>query len=382
MSLRHHSTRTPLTVRRLPLLALAAVLAWGTAIAQGTPATAAAPAPASPPLRLAAPPEGAYTGAYIDFGEHEDEVTLERIESFAELTGKHQAVVAFTNAWERGHFPTTQARIIANSGAVPLILWNPLEKKVGQQVIKYDLGDIAAGRWDDYLDAWARDARAYGKPLLVAWGLEMNGNWFPWSGLFYGAGRPIPGSQPPLYQGPEAFKRAYRHIVDRVRAAGAGNIAWLFHVNNTSYPDGPWNRMASYYPGSKYVDWLAISAYGKQFAGEYWLGVEESILAPCRELAAIDPAKPLFIAEWGVGEFPKQGNKGDWIREAFAGMEHQVPRLGGAVFWHERWQNGDLTYSNLRANSSLEALTAYREGVSRPFWRATPNFEPAPTTAR
>lgn len=360
--------------RLLLLLGLATGLAWG--------AAPAAPAPDKPLLRLAVPTEGAYTGAYADFGDREDAVTLERIESFAQLVGKQQAIIVFTNAWERGHFPTAQARIIANSGAVPLILWNPANKRNGNELIRYDLGDIAAGRWDAYLDAWARDARDYGKPLLVAWGIEMNGNWFPWSGLLHGAGRPIPGSNPPLYKGPEAYKRAYRHIVDRVRAAGADNIGWLFHVNNISYPDGAWNRMASYYPGSKYVDWLAVSAYGKQFSVEDWLQVQKSILDPCRELAAIDPTKPLLIAEWGIGEFPKQGSKGDWIREAFAGMEQQVPRLGGAVFWHERWQNADLTYSNLRVNSSLESLTAYREGVSRPFWLATPSFAPAPTAGR
>jgi hypothetical protein len=58
-------------------------------------------------------------------------------------------------------------------------------------------------------------------------------------------------------------------------------------------------------------------------------------------------------------------------------MEHQLPRLKAAVFWHERWQNGDLSYSNLRVNSSLNALNAYREGVSHPFWLSEPLYPPA-----
>ena len=61
---------------------------------------------------------------------------------------------------------------------------------------------------------------------------EMNGDWFPWSGVFYGAGQPIAGTDPPRYVGPEYFKRAYRYIVDRVRARGASNILWVLHLNN------------------------------------------------------------------------------------------------------------------------------------------------------
>ena len=334
----------------------------------------AAPAAPSPGERLAIPPSGAYSGAYLDFGSHEDEVTLERIESFNALVGKPLAIVAFSNYWGRQQFPTEQARLAANSGAVALIYWNPWDDQEDTTRSRFDIADIEAGRWDDYIDAWAAAARAFGRPLLVSWGLEMNGNWFPWSGVFHGGGEPVPGSDPPRYQGPEAFKRAYRHVVDRVRAAGAGNIAWIFHVNNTADPDVPWNRMAAYYPGSDYVDWLAMSAYGMQFPGEDWISVRESILDRYGELAAVDPDKPILLAEWGVGEFPRQGDKGRWITEAMTAMERDLPRLKGAVFWHERWQNGDLSYSNLRVNSSLGALEAYRRALARDFWIGVPRF--------
>ena len=54
------------------------------------------------------PEHGAYTGAYIDFGDKEDDVTLEGIEEFEELTGKHQAIVAFSSYWGEQHFPAVQ----------------------------------------------------------------------------------------------------------------------------------------------------------------------------------------------------------------------------------------------------------------------------------
>ena len=46
-----------------------------------------------------------------------------------------------------------------------------------------------------------------------------------------------------------------------------------------------------------------------------------------------------------------------------------------ADFWHERWQNGDQSISNLRVNSSPEALAAYRTGISAPFWLSRPLYE-------
>jgi hypothetical protein len=50
------------------------------------------------------------------------------------------------------------------------------------------------------------------------------------------------------------------------------------------------------------------------------------------------------------------------------------PRLKAAVFWHERWQNADGSYSNLRVNSSPGSLKAYREGVADPFWLGRPEW--------
>lgn len=351
-------------------------------------AETAVPAPQAPPTprlaRLVVPETGAYTGAYIDFGDYEDEVTLEKIDQFSARVGKRQAIVGFSNYWGRGHFPMTQAQIAANAGAVPLIYWNPWESQADTRTTRFDIARIEKGELDAYIDAWARDAMAYGKPILVSWGLEMNGNWFPWSGFFHGGGEPVPGSDPPRYQGPESFKRAYRHVVDRVRAAGADNISWVFHTNNSTDPDQPWNHMASYYPGSEYADWIGMSAYGKQYPTEHWITVDQSIVSYYQELAALDPGKPIILAEWGVGEFPPRGDtvgdqgedtggdKGAWIADAFATMEGHLPRLKAAVFWHERWRNGDLSYSNLRVTSSMNALNAYRAGVASPFWLATP----------
>jgi len=329
---------------------------------------------------LLMPKNGAYTGAYVDFGEGESGVTYDALTGFEQLTGKHLAAVAFGNFWGDQAFPEKTVRIIANYGAVPLLFWSPWDKPYEEErgPDRFGLKEILAGKWDAYIDRWADAARQYGKPLLVTWGLEMNGSWFPWSGVHYGGGKVVGHRDgQPLYEGPELYKRAYRHVVDRVRARGATNVLWGFHVNNFSSPRVAWNRMASYYPGPNYVDWLGLSAYGKMKKSEGWADFDRMMAEPYTEICKLDPEKPVFLAEWGVGEFPP-GDKAGFIAKALGHMPDKYPRVRLAVYWHERWENKDGTYSNLRVNSSPEALHAYRTGIGAPYWIDRPQFAPKP----
>jgi len=328
------------------------------------------------PQELVMPGKGAYTGAYVDFGEGEDNVTYDAITAFEKMTGKHLAVVAFGNFWGEQAFPAKTVKIVSGYGAVPLIYWSPWDRPYVENhgPDRFSLPDILAGKWDAYIDQWADAARDYGKPVLVSWGAEMNGTWFPWSGAYYGGGK-VTGHKDgrPLYAGPEMVKRAYRYVVDRARARKAANILWGFHVNHYPMPHAPWNTMASYYSGPDYVDWLGLSVYGKMLQSEDWDSFYKAMDGPYQEICRLDPQKPLILAEWGVGEFPP-ASKAEFIAKAFADLETRYPRVKAAVYWHERWENKDGSYSNLRVNSSPEALDSYRGGVAAPYWLDRPQF--------
>jgi hypothetical protein len=89
-------------------------------------------------------------------------------------------------------------------------------------------------------------------------------------------------------------------------------------------------------------------------------------------MCGLDPKKPIMIAEWATGEFPLPITHGidkvEWIKQGLELFRSRYPRIKAAVYWHERWQNVDQSYSNLRVNSSVESLNAYREGVAHPDW--------------
>jgi beta-mannanase len=391
-----------------------------------------APPPAADngPERLLVPEHGAYTGAFMDFGDTEDDVTVENIEAFEKLVGKQQAIVASSSYWGEQSFPTANLELIWRHGSIPLVFWSPWDRPYDedQGPDKFSLANIAAGKWDKYIDEWADAAKAFRHPIMISFANEMNGQWFPWSGMFFGLDKQVPGTDRPAYTGPEfgddiytaawsalrpprddgpaifkggyyawwldlgypryvapeVFKAAYRHVVDRVRARGATNLIWVFHFMNYSMPQGEWNLIVNYYPGANYVDWLGMSVYGQQYVEDNWSSFEPLLDWPYTEITEIDPTKPVMLTEWGIGEFPQFGSKSDFITEAFAVMK-RYPRLKAAVYWNERWQNEpveasqsedgqyhDGGYSNLRVNSTPESLAAYRNGVGDPFWLGRP----------
>src|SRR5436853_1246340 len=175
------------------------------------------------PVEVVIPEHGAYTGAFMDFGDEEDDVSLETIEDFETMVGKHQAIIASSSYWGEQSFPTANVNVEWRHGSLPLVFWSPWDKPYEQNrgPDKFNLNDITAGKWDAYIDKWADAAREFGHPMIVAFGVEMNGDWFPWSGTYYGGGDW--GDDGGNWKGAGNFRPAYRHVVGRVRARGGRN---------------------------------------------------------------------------------------------------------------------------------------------------------------
>jgi len=77
------------------------------------------------PVEVAVPEHGAYTGAFMDFGDEEDDVTLEMIEDFEQMIGKHQAIIASSSYWGEQTFPTANLNVVWRHGSLPLVFWSP-----------------------------------------------------------------------------------------------------------------------------------------------------------------------------------------------------------------------------------------------------------------
>jgi hypothetical protein len=312
--------------------------------------------------KIAPPENGIYIGAFPDMGSTEDSVTFERLKAFENLTGSKPVWVYFSNNWfGKISFPKKEVQIIKNFGSIPYIRMMPrstyLENKKDPV---YTLQRFIDGKFDKELKRWAKDAKNFADPLIVEFGLEMNGDWFPWSGIHNG-------------KNPEKFKKAYIHIIEILRNVGADNITFVYHVNYGSAPEEKWNTMSAYYPGDKYIDWIGMSIYGAQKSTDDWIDISEIFDGPYKELSEISKTKPLAIIEFGVIEHPK---KPEWIKNFFNTIKSEkYSRIKAISYWHSIWENEDESISNMRLDSSPESLKAYKDEITDKFFKPKIKFQ-------
>jgi hypothetical protein len=330
--------------------------------------------------KLLPPTYGVYHSCYPDFSDSEDSVNIPAILNFETLAGKQVTWVYFSNNWWSGvKFPKKEVELIHSLGKIPHIRMMPRSNDMGNAIDPiFSLQNIIDGDFDAALTQWAIDARQTMIPLNLEFGVEVNGNWFPWNASWNGGG--VTTEYGNLFDpdGPERFKDAYRHIINIFRDNHVDNATWFFHVNYDSSPNIPWNAMKEYYPGDDYIDWIAISVYGiqKPNSTEEWKTFEQILDAAYTEFTAISPNKPLSVNEFGVCEAPALGNKANWIANALQVIRSgKYPRIKAISYWNEVWQNDDESISDLRINSDTAALNAYKTNIVDSFFISTPVFD-------
>ena len=167
-------------------------------------------------LKVGPPTKGVYLSALTDFGGAEDEVTSQKIINFEKLIGKKIVWAYFSNNWGSGiKFPETAVRMIHSVGVIPFIRMMPRTVFTdGVADPLYTLQGFIDGKFDSALIKWAQDAKRVGIPIMVEFGTEVNGGWFPWSGILNGGAKTNGYGDPNFPDGPERFRDAYRHIID------------------------------------------------------------------------------------------------------------------------------------------------------------------------
>jgi Glycosyl hydrolase family 26 len=302
---------------------------------------------APPAVHVAPPPHGIYHAAFAGFCATEDCPTPARIRAFEAKTGRRIVWAYFSDNWFHGiHFPAARVRgVWSVHHTIPFIRLMPRANwKPGCADKTYALSKIVAGRFDRQLRAYARAAASTRIPLMLEFGTEANGDWFPWSGACNG--------------GPATFRAAYRHVVALFRAEGADNVTWVLHLDASA------GHFAAYYPGSRWVDWIGLSAYGAQAPGDPWTSFD-SVFAPAyRALAAAAPGKPIALLE--LGAIVERGHdKAAWIRAAYRDIESgRFPRLKAESWWSSDWVNDNGKPSIMRVDSSPRVLAAYRAAIA------------------
>jgi beta-mannanase len=332
------------------------------------------------------PVKGVYNGAFSNFGGTEDEVRVQNINDFQKIIEKKIIWAMFSDNWGKEGiiFPEKNVMTIHSLGIVPFIRMMPrsdfAEGKIDSE---FTLEKIIDGKFDDELRKWANDAKKVHIPMIVDFGPEMNGNWFPWSGIVNGGGKRDGYGDPKLADGPERFKDAYRHIINLFRKQGADDITWAFHVfppvekNEDGELHKKWNNLKNYYPGDEYIDWIGVSVYGAVEPDSEWRSFTEILDKAYPVIAGISAEKPLGVFEFGVAEYPRLGNKTEWIRDALESLEAgKYPRIKAISYWDEKWNDGSTSkVIDLRINSSTMASQAYKQMLKSPYFLSEAEFK-------
>jgi beta-mannanase len=327
------------------------------------------------------PPQiGAYQGAYADFGPMANEVTVERIKEFEQLSQKKMTWAYFANDWLNGNieFPQKNVEACIEAHVIPYIRMMPWVESKTQATASdpvYSMDQFLSGAHDAALKRYARAAKASQVNLIIEFGPEVNGDWFPWNGKWNGGGQSNKYGDPLWPDGPEKFRDVYRRIINIFRAEGANNITWVFHVDVAWTPRKQWNEAYNYYPGDDYIDWIGLSVFGTQLPTSDWLLFIPTLLSFDEEINKMSLTKPLMISEFATIEneyIPSY--KEAWIRSALDSIEQGIfPRIKGISYWNSPGWLSDGT-ANFKIDSSPMSLKAYQDGIRSDFWISQGQF--------
>jgi mannan endo-1,4-beta-mannosidase len=250
------------------------------------------------------------------------------VNHFAQAIGRQPNVVLYYSHWFQP-FNIRFASAAAKHGAVTVV-------QIAPQNIP--LSNIVSGRYDAYLRSYATAVKAFRNRVVLSFGHEMNGTWYPWS---YKHTRPA------------IFVAAWRHIVTVFRGQGTKNVTWMWTVNVIGRQDripepSPW------WPGKSYVDWVGIDGY-------YWspsLGFA-SLFGPTIADVRRLTSDPILIAETGAEPSSGQSAK---IADLFAGVS--TFGLLGFVYFNDDVFSAAIPDEALNWRlSSPAAIAAFRSAV-------------------
>lgn len=317
--------------------------------------------PTGAPSRVALPPRGTlyhgvFPGGASGWGS---DVTRTDVAAYEQRVGKRAAWVYFCDNWSEGReFPWRTASWIRAGGSVPYIRMMLLGRNsVPARDPVFNLENINAGQFDADFRRWMREAKRFGSALIAEYGVEVNGFWFPWNGLWNTGG----GSHAAAV---ERFRQAYRRIIRIAREEGARNIRWVFHVDPWDEPVADWNRFENYYPGDEWIDWVGVSVYGRQVpTNPYRPSFRYQMDWAYRRLMALTN-KPVIVCEFGTIAEPGQE---DWARAALSDLlSGRWPKVIGFAWWNASFHNdpaGASHESDMRVQSSPGLAAVFRSLV-------------------
>jgi hypothetical protein len=304
-------------------------------------------------------PDSFFIGAY-------DDNTAESYESIIALEDSIKnklPIISLYTAWgskKTEVFPTLRAEAIYDLGSMPMITWEPWLDDFDPDLFPADVNAasknkggmkaIAEGKFDDYINKWAAEAKNFRHPFFLRFGHEMNDPYrYPWG---------------PQNNKPEDFIAGWRHIKDRFKAIGATNVIWVW----SPHPAYPYS---DFYPGHDYVDWIGTTTinYGTVATWSQWWTFDDIFGKFYADVSLY--GKPIILTE--IGSLEVGGDRAEWFRKAFYSIRHKYRKVKALVFFHVANDN-TTTYKSLDWSFKDDHKTTEVIRRSLDSWKAERGF--------
>jgi hypothetical protein len=293
--------------------------------------TTATPPPTSPsnttsgPLKV--PATGAYLGAWINPSRSGAETA--QLPAFASAVGTTPAILALYTAWTKPAPIATMQRIV-DQGSVPFVAWGCASTAA-----------INAGQYDQLITTYANQLKAFGHPVLLRWFWEMNLS-IPKDVNCLGSG------------GAAGFVSAWIHVWNIFHQVGATNVSFVWCPGVT----GGVAKMAPFFPGAAYVDWIGADGYDRRAQGTQAFS---DIFGPWYAAYA-GYQKPMMIGETGAMANDQAG----YLSGIESALPTQFPDVRALVYFDAVGPAGSWVLTG-------GGLLAYRQIAANPYFSVRPN---------
>lgn len=239
--------------------------------------------------------------------------------------------------------PIADLNAVDARGATSLITWEPwLWSGNGANQPAFALDRITAGDYDTYIAQWGTALASWGKPVMLRFAHEMNGNWYPWA-------ESANGNQAGDYVA------AWRHVHDVVAATGASNVSWVWSPNIPYWGSTALNGL---YPGAGYVDVVSLDGYnwGTAVSWSTWTSPSALFGDGLTALRGLAPGKPIMISETASAE--AGGSKANWNTALVSYLAAQSDVTALVWFHHNKEVDWRINSSTTSTNALAAALAA------------------------
>lgn len=196
------------------------------------------------------------------------------------------------------------------------------------------LNGVNNGTYDGQMDELIRVLKSWKRPVFLRWGYEADGPWNSYE--------------------PTAYRNAFIRMANKVKAAGASNIAMVWQTMSYCPIDSDINQ---WYPGDQYVDWVGLSYFAPQDCN--WREVNKTVNF------ARSKNKPVLIAESSPQRYDL--SSGTYNPEAQRKVADQA--RSGTQIWNEWFAN---YFNYIQTNGDVIKAAAYinADWDSQSLWAA------------